>query len=247
MLWPISFLAASQVYCDFAGYTLIARGLAALMGVRLALNFRQPFFAKNLISFWQRWHMSLTRWVMDYIHLPLARRFPREPMRSSLVIMAMALIGFWHGASWNFIIFGVFNGVAMRLWSPVETALGGTSSTAVRDFVSRTSLICVICIASPMFFITDTGKLFSQLASMFSLDPGLGILAQAGDKSGLAIGLFGLAVVLFNDWRVVRGSEIHVEALAAHGTWRRMIFAFLLAAIIMLGNFNITGFIYFAF
>jgi D-alanyl-lipoteichoic acid acyltransferase DltB (MBOAT superfamily) len=247
MLWPISFLAASQVYCDFAGYTLIARGLAALMGVRLSLNFRQPFFAKNLISFWQRWHMSLTRWVMDYIHLPLARRFPREPMRSSLVIMAMALIGFWHGASWNFIIFGVFNGVAMRLWSPVETALGGTSSTAVRDFVSRTSLICVICIASPMFFITDTGKLFSQLASMFSLEPGLGILAQAGDKSGLAIGLFGLAVVLFNDWRVVRGSEIHVEALAAHGTWRRMIFAFLLAAIIMLGNFNITGFIYFAF
>lgn len=247
MLWPISFLAASQVYCDFAGYTLVARGLAALMGVRLSLNFRQPFFAKNLISFWQRWHMSLTRWVMDYIHFPLARRFPNEPMRSSLVVMAMALIGFWHGASWNFIIFGVFNGVAMRLWSPVETALGGTSSTAMRDFVSRASLISVICIASPMFFITDTAKLFSQLASMFSLDPGLGILAQAGDKSSLAIGLVGLAAVLLNDWRVVKGSDVHVEALAAHGTWRRLIFALLLAAIIMLGNFNITGFIYFAF
>jgi D-alanyl-lipoteichoic acid acyltransferase DltB (MBOAT superfamily) len=248
MLWPISFLAASQVYCDFAGYTLIARGLAALMGVRLSLNFRQPFFAKNLISFWQRWHMSLTRWVMDYVHLPLARRFPQEPMRSSLVIMAMALIGFWHGASWNFIIFGVFNGVAMRLWFPVETAVAGSkASPAIRDFVSRSALLCVICIAAPMFFINDTAKLFSQLASMFSLDPGLGILAQAGNKDALLIGMAGLAVVLFNDWRAVNGSGTDVEALAAHRTWRKPIFAGLLAAIIMLGNFNITGFIYFAF
>ena len=243
ILWPISFLAASQVYCDFAGYTLIARGLAAFMGVRLSLNFRQPFFAKNPISFWQRWHMSLTRWVMDYIHFPLARRFPYEPMRSSLVIMAMALIGFWHGASWNFIIFGVFNGVVMRVWSPVETALGGACSATTRNFVSRAAVICAICIAAPMFFITDTAKLFSQLASMFSLDPGLGIL----DKASLAIGLAGLAAVLLNDWRVVRGSEVHVEALASHQTLRRMIFAALLTAIIILGNFNISGFIYFAF
>lgn len=248
MLWPISFLALAQVYCDFAGYTLIARGLAALMGVKLSLNFRQPLFAKNITSFWQRWHISLTRWVTDYIHIPLARRFPGEPTRSALVIMAMAIVGFWHGASWNFIMFGVFNGLAMRLWSPVETVLGGSgASSVVRDLVSRSVLIGILCMAAPMFFITDTGQLFSQLASMFSLDPGLGILAQAGDKSSLAIGLFGLAIVLVNDWHVVSGSEIHVETLAAHRTWRRMIFAGLLGAIIILGNFNITGFIYFAF
>lgn len=248
LLWPISFLAAAQVYCDFAGYTLIARGLASLIGVKLSLNFRQPLFAKSPISFWQRWHISLTRWVMDYIHLPLARRFPQEPMRSTLVILAMALIGLWHGASWNFILFGIFNGFAMRFWSPMEQALGtfNVPSFIVR-IVLRIAMLFMICFAAPMFFIVDTGKLFSQLGSMLSLDPGLIILTQTGYKDDLLIGIFALAIVLFNDWRVVSGSGAHVEALATNQTMRRLILTFLLTAIILLGNFNVKGFIYFAF
>ncbi|MBX2805968.1 MAG: hypothetical protein KTR19_08355 [Hyphomicrobiales bacterium] len=246
-LWPISFLAAALVYCDFGGYTLIARGLAAMIGVRLSVNFRQPLFAKNVISFWQRWHISLTRWVMDYVHLPLARRFPSEPTRSFLVIMAMALIGFWHGASWNFIFFGVFNGVVMRLWAPVDKAIIANASPAIHDLVSRLALMVVICVAAPMFFITDTAKLISQLASMFSLDPGLDVLVRAGNKDSLLIGLIGLTIVLFNDWRTVKGSGVAIEMLTANKTWRPIVFGALLTAIIMFGNFNITGFIYFAF
>jgi len=248
LLWPISFLAAAQVYCDFAGYTLIARGLAALIGIKLSLNFRQPFFAKNPIAFWQRWHVSLTRWVMDYIHLPLARRFPQEPMRSTLVILSMALIGLWHGASWNFVLFGVFNGLAMRLWAPMEHTLGALNvSPLMVSLFSRTALLFGVCLAAPMFFIVDTGKLMSQLASMFSLDPGLSILARAGYKGDLLIGICALAIVLFNDWRVVSGSGAHVETIATNQSSRRLVLAALLIAIILLGNFNLRGFIYFAF
>lgn len=248
LLWPISFLAAGQVYCDFAGYTLIARGLASLIGVKLSVNFRQPFFAKNPIAFWQRWHISLTRWVMDYIHLPLARRFPQEPMRSTLVILAMALIGLWHGASWNFILFGVFNGVAMRLWPPMEHALGTLNAPPLAvSLFSRMVLLFGVCFAAPMFFIVDTGKLMSQLGSMFSLDPGFIIMAQMGYKDDLLIGACALAIVLFNDWRIVSGSGAHVEAFAANRTMRRLILALLLTSIILLGNFNVKGFIYFAF
>ena len=98
-----------------------------------------------------------------------------------------------------------------------------------------------------MFFIVDTGKLFSQLGSMLSLDPGLIILTQTGYKDDLLIGIFALAIVLFNDWRVVSGSGAHVEALATNQTMRRLILTFLLTAIILLGNFNVKGFIYFAF
>lgn len=248
LLWPISFLAAAQVYCDFAGYTFIARGLAALIGIKLSLNFRQPFFAKNPIAFWQRWHVSLTRWVMDYIHLPLARRFPQEPMRSTLVILSMALIGLWHGASWNFVLFGVFNGLAMRLWAPMEHTLGALNvSPLMVSLFSRTALLFGVCLAAPMFFIVDTGKLMSQLASMFSLDPGLSILARAGYKGDLLIGICALAIVLFNDWRVVSGSGAHVETIATNQSSRRLVLAALLIAIILLGNFNLRGFIYFAF
>lgn len=248
LLWPISFLAVAQVYCDFLGYTLIARGLAALMGVDLTLNFRQPLFAKNLASFWQRWHISLTRWVMDYVHLPLVRRFPAEPMRSACAIMAMALIGLWHGASWNFVLFGLFHGTALRLWSPIgDTLMRLNPAPAVREIFRRSALVVVACVSAPMFFITDTGQLMSQLASMFSVNPGLEILSQAGYKVEFAVGVGFLLLILFNDRRAISGAAVHMETIFKYPLARRFVFGFLLTSILLFGNFNVRGFIYFAF
>ncbi|QUS39092.1 MBOAT family protein [Tardiphaga alba] len=109
-----------QVFADFAGYSLIAVGSAKLFGVDLIYNFKQPFFSHNLIEFWQRWHISLTRWIGDYLYRPIGRtlwrwtkgkRFQSEFLTAIIVWIVM---GLWHGPTLQFVIFGLSQALAMQ-------------------------------------------------------------------------------------------------------------------------------------
>lgn len=249
VLWPISFIAVAQVYFDFYGYTLIARGLASFMGVKLSVNFRQPFLAKNMTSFWQRWHISLTKWVTDYIHIPLVRRFPAEPMRSIIAISAMMLVGLWHGASWNFVLFGLVNGLMMRFWAPVSGLFQAVGIRGDWPMLLGARFMMLICISTIgiIFFIRDFSLLQSQLATMVSLDLGLDVLRHADGKVDFLIGMAMMAIFFFNDWLVYSGKKVHVEAAVNIPYLREAIVLFCILAIMMLGNFTVEGFIYFEF
>lgn len=102
-----------QLYGDFCGYSLIALGSARLFGIRLTMNFRQPFFSRTIIEFWQRWHISLTRWIGDYLYRPLGlavnkrKSMPRIVKEIIVLTVTWVAIGMWHGASWPFLIFGI--------------------------------------------------------------------------------------------------------------------------------------------
>jgi alginate O-acetyltransferase complex protein AlgI len=102
-----------QIYCDFAGYTDMAIGLAMLLGVRLPNNFRQPYSADSIVQFWRRWHMTLSFWLRDYLYIPLggSRHGRLHEIRN--IMITMVLGGLWHGASWNFVIWGVLHGVGV--------------------------------------------------------------------------------------------------------------------------------------
>lgn len=106
-----------QIFCDFSGYTDIAIGSARLMGVRLMENFRKPLWERNLSDFWARWHISLTTWIRDYIYVPLRKAgrniSANSPQAAASTIFILVVIGFWHGASWTFIVFGLFHGVLL--------------------------------------------------------------------------------------------------------------------------------------
>ena len=101
-----------QVYCDFSGYSDIAIGAALIFGFKIPRNFNKPFFATSPSDFWSRWHISLSKWVRDYLYFPLVfkNRKSSVVVYSSLMI-SMLLLGLWHGASWNFIIFGGLHGI----------------------------------------------------------------------------------------------------------------------------------------
>ena len=101
-----------QVYCDFSGYSDIAIGAALIFGFKIPRNFNKPFFATSPSDFWSRWHISLSKWVRDYLYFPLVfkNRKSSVVVYSSLMI-SMLLLGLWHGASWNFIIFGAIHGI----------------------------------------------------------------------------------------------------------------------------------------
>ncbi|MFZ1687972.1 MAG: MBOAT family O-acyltransferase [Flavobacteriales bacterium] len=106
----VAFMFSVQIFCDFSGYTDIALGSARLMGIRLMENFDRPVWSSNLGEFWSKWHISLTSWVRDYVFKPWAVGKPRWAA-GLITIAVFVLIGFWHGASWNFLIFGLLNGV----------------------------------------------------------------------------------------------------------------------------------------
>lgn len=104
---------AVQIYCDFSGYTDIARGAARMMGIRLIENFRHPYCAVSIQDFWKRWHISLTRWFTDYVYIPLGGNRKGFAKQCRNVLVVFLLSGFWHGASWNFVIWGLIHGIYM--------------------------------------------------------------------------------------------------------------------------------------
>lgn len=111
-----SLLFFVQIYGDFSGYSDIAIGTAKLFGFKLSKNFNIPYLAKSVTEFWQRWHITLTRWFTDYVYFPLIQKNIRNIQRRNIAIfLTMALIGLWHGADWTFLIFGAFQGFLIIL------------------------------------------------------------------------------------------------------------------------------------
>lgn len=108
-----SYLFGFQLYCDFSAYSDIAIGTAKVMGYDLMQNFRRPFAARTLRDFWQRWHISLTRWMMDYLYLPLSRRMRGKLGKATATCLVFLIVGLWHGAAWNFVLFGICVGLAL--------------------------------------------------------------------------------------------------------------------------------------
>lgn len=104
-----------QIYCDFSGYSDIAIGTAKLFGFRLSKNFNIPYLSRSVAEFWQRWHITLTKWFTDYVYGPIARKKKGYLTRTFALFVSMGLIGLWHGANWTFIVFGVFQAVTISI------------------------------------------------------------------------------------------------------------------------------------
>lgn len=121
---------AFQIYFDFSGYTDMARGIANLLGFHLPLNFEEPYLSRNPTEFWRRWHMTLSRWLRDYLYIPLGGNRHGSARTGVNLLLTMLLGGLWHGAGWNFVIWGGLHGLLLaahrplRSRRPAEAALG---------------------------------------------------------------------------------------------------------------------------
>ena len=125
-----TYLFAVQIYCDFSGYSDIAIGSAEVMGIRLMKNFDRPYSARSIAEFWRRWHISLSTWFRDYVYVPLGgNRVPAwKHYRNILIVFALS--GFWHGANWTFLVWGVLHGTYIILGT-----LSAPWRKLFRDFV----------------------------------------------------------------------------------------------------------------
>ena len=115
---------AVQIYCDFSGYTDIAIGLALLLGIRFPINFDAPYTARNLQDFWRRWHITLSRWLRDYLYIPLGGSSGSEAKTVRNIMITMVLGGLWHGAAWTFVFWGALHGVGQARGPPAAAAAG---------------------------------------------------------------------------------------------------------------------------
>jgi D-alanyl-lipoteichoic acid acyltransferase DltB (MBOAT superfamily) len=120
LLWTGVLGFCVQIFADFSAYTDIARGTARLFGFELLLNFNHPYASQNPTDFWRRWHMSLSTWIRDYVYIPLGgARVPRGHESANLLI-AFFLCGLWHGASWNFVLWGIYHAALILLYRGMD-------------------------------------------------------------------------------------------------------------------------------
>lgn len=110
-----------QIYADFAGYSNIARGLAKLFGMELTINFKQPYRSKNIKEFWTKWHISLSTWLRDYLYIPLGGNRKGKTILYRNIIIVMLLGGLWHGAGWNFIIWGLYHALLLLIYHSAKS------------------------------------------------------------------------------------------------------------------------------
>ena len=103
-----------QIYADFSGYTDIAIGASRCMGIDLMVNFRRPYFTRNIKEFWQKWHISLSSWFKDYLYIPMGGNRKGQALRYTFIMITFIVSGFWHGAAWTFVIWGALHG--LYLW-----------------------------------------------------------------------------------------------------------------------------------
>lgn len=190
-----------QIYCDFAGYSLMAIGIAATLGFNLVNNFKRPYLAVSVTDFWKRWHISLTRWLTQQVYIPLGGSRCSK-VRNYLNIMITFLVsGIWHGANWTFIFWGAIHG----LLQTIEKALGWQKYNGTNDFV-RAGRICVtfllVSFAWVFFRMPTIGESFGIIGKMFT-DFGSIQFAQVftTGMSPLAIIFLGLLILCFKDLR----------------------------------------------
>src|SRR5262249_9153894 len=128
-----------QIYCDFSGYTDIARGVSELLGVRLCINFNQPYLSQSITEFWRRWHMSLSFWLRDYLYIPLGGNRHGESATYRNLMLTMLLGGLWHGASWTFVAWGALHGtyLAVERWLGIGRSPQQISANPLWHWVRR--------------------------------------------------------------------------------------------------------------
>ncbi|CAN5599058.1 MBOAT family protein [soil metagenome] len=115
IIWAGVFAFAVQIYADFSGYTDIARGTAKLLGIDLMINFNHPYLSTSPADFWRRWHISLSTWLRDFIYIPLGGSRCSTARASFNLMVTFAISGLWHGASWNYVLWGVYWGVLILI------------------------------------------------------------------------------------------------------------------------------------
>jgi alginate O-acetyltransferase complex protein AlgI len=245
--WLGAVLFTFQIYFDFSGYSDIAIGSAYLLGIRLPRNFATPLLASNIAELWQRWHITLTRFLRDYVFVPLVdmklvARHHRMHQHFSAIVLTMTLCGLWHGAGLTFVLWGAVQGIAMvvaGLWSRYFRPLPVLIGCAATFTFFATALV--------VFRSPSLGYAFEYLATMFAFGGGLPAgVDDAAPVWQVVAGVAGLFALQGVEFYLQRPAFLYVLR-RVDGPLIRGLFVGLALLLVLLPSYNVNPFIYFRF
>jgi alginate O-acetyltransferase complex protein AlgI len=264
----VLFLAAVfytlQIYCDFASYSLLALGLAKMLGIQVIDNFRAPYFSESIREFWRRWHISLSTWFRDYVYIPLGGNRCSKARKWGNVLVTFLVSGLWHGADWTFLFWGGLHGVyqiAGDLTKPVRTAIvrktGMDTETASTHIFRKAFTFLCVTFAWILFRSDGMHSTIRYIRRMVT-EPRLWELTD-GTLSGLGLDSLELTVlliaflVLYQADRVKYRTGENLDAvLGRQNAWFRILVVLsLILATLIFGEygpqFSAQAFIYMQF
>jgi alginate O-acetyltransferase complex protein AlgI len=157
--WTVVLAYSAEIFLDFSAYSDIAIGFARTLGIRLPENFRSPYLSRNIREFWDRWHITLSHWVRDYIFTPVSRklfltRMRRRPLAIAAIsyVVTFGAVGVWHGVTRGFVIWGLYHGVLLTLYHVLQTR--APRSLVARDWYHTSRALNAARVAATFFFVT---------------------------------------------------------------------------------------------
>ncbi|MBO5684813.1 MAG: MBOAT family protein [Akkermansia sp.] len=235
-----------QIFADFGGYSMIAIGLAALFGYRFPINFNFPYISTSLTQFWQRWNMTLSAWLRDYLYIPLGGNRKGAARTYINLFLVMFLGGLWHGADWKFALWGSMHGLVLA----IERFIGNTSwgkRLRIPQWISIPYCFIIVCALWTTFLMPniDTVYLFfHQVCTHFSCSPAAFIM----NPSIYSVCLYASFIVIYHIWgwwreNKQRHQPVHRGTLSFRGA---CIYGFMLF-MILTNSGPQCGFVYFQF
>jgi alginate O-acetyltransferase complex protein AlgI len=237
---------ALQIYGDFAGYSNIARGVSKLLGIELNINFLFPFFSTSIQAYWRAWHISLSTWLRDYLYIPLGGSRGGEWKTHRNLLITMTLGGLWHGAAWNTVLWGTYQGVCLvagRIIGVKHPESGESlSEISVRRLVPALLMFQVWCLGLLLFRSTSLSH-FAQLSQLVVTD----FAPTTVTWSTLALPLLQITApfLLVHVFQARRGSELAPMQLPL--VVRYALYGALFWLVLLFGSFQGAQFIYFQF
>jgi D-alanyl-lipoteichoic acid acyltransferase DltB (MBOAT superfamily) len=242
---------AVQIYADFSGYSDMARGLGKSMGFELAINFKLPYLALSPADFWQRWHVSLSEWLRDYIFFPTRRALLRRSRASGSLanwlippLVTMGLSGLWHGAGWTFVLWGLYHGALLALNHQVEPRLPqpGALARLPAGLVAAARMIVTFALVTFgwLFFRAVSLDQVSYLLTHLSLAPSAESAALAS-----SVWFFSLPLIVAHVFQQHSRDLLIIPKLAT--PIRVAVYGLILAWMLIFGVRQATEFIYFQF
>ncbi|MBI3518184.1 MAG: MBOAT family protein [Bacteroidetes bacterium] len=186
-----------QIYCDFSGYSSIAIGTARLFGFSLMQNFNYPYFSLSVPEFWRKWHISLTSWFRDYVYIPMGGSRGNLSRTIFNTLFVFTLSGFWHGANWTFIIWGLLNGLFMipNLLSGNSKQKQASTSFSIKNLVAMLATFGLITFTWIFFRSTNVHQAFQYIQHIFSAS-----LIKYPVQHGMAMTFPLIAILFLVEW-----------------------------------------------
>ncbi len=239
MVLLATYAFAFQIYCDFSGYTDIARGTAKWLGFDLRLNFDLPYFAINPSDFWRRWHITLSEWLRDYLYIPLGGNRWGKWMTLRNLVITMGLGGLWHGAEWNFVAWGLYHGTLL-----VGYRLLAGPPEAQRPGWWRAAAIIIMfhwtCLGWMFFRVEEIGDMWVLLGGMDDW-----AWSAAAGNAAWQLLAFGWLVVVVQAFQY-RTSDLLV-VFRTPAAVRVVLYIMMYFSLTIYGAFDAQPFIYFQF